>query len=405
MTAPLRRGGPLEGVRVIDFSSVIAGPWASHILADHGADVVKVESPQGDVMRYAPPFRNPAMGPIYLQMGRSKRSIVLDLKTAPARDAALRLCAGADVVLHNVRPAALARLGLDYASVAAVKPDIVYVTLVGFDQAGPYAARPAYDDLIQGASGLALLFTATGDDEPRYVPFHLVDRISGIAAVNAIAMALFARERTGRGDAIEVPMFETMVELVLADHLGGEGYVPPIGPFGYQRLLTPQRHPYPTSDGYVCVLLVTEGHWERFFAVAGRTEQYARDPRLCDAPTRRRNYDDAYRCVADALTTKTTAEWLAQLEAADVPVLPLHDITSLLADPQIAAAGFLGTEEHPTEGTIRTMRQPLRWKASAPVKNLPAPSLGEHTEAVLRDAAVDDAAIRAILHHNAQVTG
>ncbi|HEY4439256.1 MAG TPA: CoA transferase, partial [Candidatus Elarobacter sp.] len=210
--------GPLDGIRVVDFSSVIAGPWCSHILADHGADVVKIETADGDVIRNAPPMRNPKMGPVFLQGNRGKRSVVLDLKSVPGRDAALRLCAGADVVLTNVRPAAMRRLGLDYDAVRAVRDDVIYASIVGFDQRGPYAARPTYDDLIQGASGLASLFTATGDDEPRYVPAQLVDRVSGIMAATAIAMALYQRAVTGRGDAIEIPMFETAAELVLADH-------------------------------------------------------------------------------------------------------------------------------------------------------------------------------------------
>jgi crotonobetainyl-CoA:carnitine CoA-transferase CaiB-like acyl-CoA transferase len=403
--APLRRGGPLEGVRVVDFSSVIAGPWASHILADQGADVIKIESAQGDIIRQAPPVRNAAMGPVFLTANRSKRSVVLDLKTADGCAAALRLCANADVVLNNVRPAAMRRLGLDYAAISQLKPDVVYVSLVGFDQAGPYAARPTYDDLIQGASGLASLFTQTGSAEPQYVPFQLVDRISGISAVNAILAALFQRERTGRGEAIEVPMFETMAELVLADHLGGEAFVPPIGPTGYQRLLTPHRRPYRTSDGYVCVLLVTETHWARFFALAGRAAEYAADPRLCEAPVRRLDYDNAYRAVAEVLATRPSAEWLALLEAADIPVMHLHDIASLLDDPHLAATGFLGTEEYPSEGTIRTMRPPQHWAATPPATHTPAPRLGEHTEDVLREAGLDDTTIAAILERNAQSRG
>ena len=397
MSAP-----PLAGVRVIDFSSVIAGPWASHVLADHGADVVKIESPDGDIIRNAPPMRNPQMSPVFLQGNRGKRSVVLDLKTPDGRAAALHLCATADVVLTNVRPAAMTRLGLDYGAVARVRPDVVYVSIVGFDQRGPYANRPTYDDLIQGASGLASLFTSTGSAEPRYVPCQLVDRIAGISAVNAIALALFARERTGRGDAVEVPMFETMAELVLADHLGGEGFVPPIGAFGYQRLLTEHRKPYPTRDGYVCVLLVTERHWSRFFAVAGRAERFAGDPKLRDVAERRLDYDNAYREVADALATRTTAEWTALLEAEDIPVMALRDVPSLLADPHLAATAFLDTTEHPSEGTLRTMRAPLRWTAAELPAGGIAPRLGEHTERVLREAGVDDAAIAAIVAHNAR---
>jgi crotonobetainyl-CoA:carnitine CoA-transferase CaiB-like acyl-CoA transferase len=397
----MTRGGPLDGVRVVDFSSVIAGPWASHILADHGADVIKIESLQGDIIRFAAPARNAGMGPVFLQMNRSKRSVALDLKTSDGRAAALQLCAQADVVLTNVRPAAMRRLGLDYAAVARVKPDVVYVTLVGFDQSGPYAAWPAYDDLIQGASGLASLFTQTGSAEPTYVPCQLVDRISGISAVNAILAALFQRERTGRGEAVEVPMFETMAELVLADHLGGETYDPPTGPLGYQRILTTYRRPYRTSDGYVCVLLVTETHWSRFFALAGRAAEYAADPRLSEAPVRRLHYDEAYRAIAEILAERPSAEWLTLFQAGDIPIMPLHDVASLIEDPHLTATGFLGTVEHPTEGTIRTMRQPLRWSASELPPATPVPNLGEHTASVLREAGLPEPTIAAILAHNA----
>jgi crotonobetainyl-CoA:carnitine CoA-transferase CaiB-like acyl-CoA transferase len=391
------RGGPLDGVRVLDLSSVVAGPWATHVLAGFGADVIKVEPPGGDIMRAAPPARHPGMGAEFLQMNGSKRSIVLDLKSAADRDALLALCAQADVLVHNVRPAAMRRLGLDYATVAAANPALVYVSIVGFDQDGPYAARPAYDDLVQGACGLASLFTATGDAEPRYVPSLIVDRISGLSAVNAILAALVERGRSGLGQALEVPMFETMAELVLADHLGGHSFEPAAGPFGYARILTPYRRPYRTSDGYVCVLLYNDQHWERFFTVAGRVAEYAGDPLLSDGALRRDNYDRAYRIVAEILATRTSAEWLALLEEHDIPVMPLHDLAGLMDDPQLAATAFFTTTDHPTEGTIRTMRTPTRWSRSARPSDLPAPRLGEHTATVLREAGVDEAQIARIV--------
>jgi crotonobetainyl-CoA:carnitine CoA-transferase CaiB-like acyl-CoA transferase len=337
------------------------------------------------------------MGAEFVQMNGSKRSIALDLKRDADRDALLALCAHADVLVHNVRPAAMRRLRLDYDDVAAANPAIVYVSIVGFDQAGPYAARPAYDDLIQGACGLASLFAATGDGEPRYVPSLLVDRISGLSAVNAILAALVERGRSGIGQALEVPMFETMAELVLADHLGGHAFEPPAGPFGYSRVLTPYRRPYRTSDGYVCVLLYNERHWERFFTVAGRLGEYAADPRLSDDTLRRDDYDYAYRLVAEILATRTSAEWLALLEANDIPVMPLNDVASLLDDPQLTATAFFATAEHPTEGTIRTMRTPTRWNRSPQTTPTPAPRLGEHTAAVLREAGLDEAQIAEIL--------
>ncbi len=384
-------------MRVLDLSSVVAGPWATHVLAGFGADVIKVEPPDGDIMRYAPPARHRGMGAEFLQMNGSKRSVALDLKSDADRSALLALCAHADVLVHNVRPAAMRRLRLDYDDVAAANPAIVYVAIVGFDQTGPYAARPAYDDLVQGACGLASLFAATGDGEPRYVPSLLVDRISGLSAVNAILAALVERARSGVGQALEVPMFETMAELVLADHLGGHTFDPPAGPFGYARILTPYRRPYRTSDGYVCVLLYNDRNWKQFFTVAGRLAAYAADPRLCDGTLRRDNYDYAYRLVAEILATRTSAEWLALLEANDIPVMPLHDIASLMDDPQLAATAFFETAEHPTEGTIRTMRTPTRWGRSSRPAQAPAPRLGEHTAAVLREAGVDEARIAEIL--------
>jgi crotonobetainyl-CoA:carnitine CoA-transferase CaiB-like acyl-CoA transferase len=393
--SPRARGGLLQGVRVLDLTTVVAGPWATHVLAGFGAEIVKVEPPGGDIMRAAPPMRHPGMGAEFVQTNGSKRSVVLDLKRKPARDALLALCAQVDVLLHNVRPAAMRRLGLDYDAAAAANPALVYVAIVGFDQAGPYAERPAYDDLIQGASGLASLFTAAGDREPRYVPSLIVDRITGLSAANAILAALVERGRSGRGQALEVPMFETMAELVLADHLGGHSFEPPAGPFGYTRVLTPYRRPYRTRDGYICVLLYNQAHWQRFFEVAGAAEAFAADARLHDDAVRRENYDYAYRVVAQVLLTRTSGEWLPMLEASDIPVLPLHDIASLVEDPQLAATGFFAVVEHPSEGTLRTMRTPTRWNRSPATETTPVPRLGEHTAEVLREAGLDDAQIAA----------
>ncbi|BDE08081.1 CoA transferase [Vulcanimicrobium alpinum] len=370
-------GAPLAGVRVVDLTTVVAGPWATHLLAGYGADVIKIEPPEGDIMRYAPPGRHPTMGPEFLHMNAGKRSVALDLKTGAGREEALALIAGADVFLTNVRPAAMERLGLAYADAKRANPEIVYVGIVGFDQRGPYAARPAYDDLIQGGCGLASLFAHTGG-EPRYIPSLIADRITGITAANAVLAALFARERGNGGASIEIPMFETMAELVLADHLGGHTYVPPAGDYGYQRILTPHRRPYRTSDGYVCVLLYTPAQWQRFFTAAGRAEQYAAEPRLSDDAMRREHYDYAYAVVADIVAMRTSAEWLVLLESIDVPFMPLHDVASLLDDPQIAATGFVEERDHPTEGRIRTLRTPIRWDALDDVDLRPAPNLGEH---------------------------
>jgi crotonobetainyl-CoA:carnitine CoA-transferase CaiB-like acyl-CoA transferase len=402
--ASVDRGGPLEGLRVVDLSSVVMGPWATHILADYGADVVKVEPPEGDIIRSVGPALHEGMGPVFLHSSRSKRSVVLDLKQPAGHAAMLRLCARADVFIHNIRGPAMQRLGLAYGDLAAVNPQLLYVSLVGFGQDGPYAAKPAYDDLIQGACGLASLFRTAGGEaaEPRYVPVLVADRVGGISTVNAVLVGLIYRARSGRGQAIEVPMFETMAEFVLGDHFGGRTFEPAEGPFGYARLLTPNRRPYRTSDGYLGVLLYAEKHWLRFFEVAGESERYASDPRLCDPELRRAHYDEAYGVVAEILMTRTSAQWLAALEAADIPVLPLHDLDSLSDDPHLRAVGFFIEEPHPSEGTIRTMRQPARFERCKPARATPAPRLGEHTEEVLREAGFAEAEIEAL--HAAGVT-
>lgn len=389
--------GPMDGFRVIDLSSVIMGPWATHILADYGADVIKVEPPDGDITRKAGPMRHPDMGPLFLHANRNKRSIVLDLKNPAGRDALLRLCAGADVLIHNIRPAAMRRLSLSYEEVAAAHPRLIYVSLVGFGQDGPYASRPAYDDLIQGASGLASLFMRAGGDAPRYVPALLSDRIVGISAAHAVLAALLHRERTGEGQAIEIPMFETMAELVLSDHLGGSTFEPPEGPTGYNRLLAADRRPYRTKDGFICVLLYGDKHWRRFFEAAGEAELYLADARLSDAALRRSHVGDAYAVVARILERRGSAEWMDLLNANDIPVMPLNDIDGLIEDPHLAAVGFLHAEAHPSEGVIRTLGIPSRWSGSPPTRRLPAPRLGEQTVDILREAGFDDARIAALV--------
>jgi len=374
--------GPLAGFRVVDLSSVIMGPLATRILADFGADVVKIEPPEGDIMRLAVPARHPGMGAVFMHLNRGKRSVVLDLKKPPDRDALLRLCARSDVFVHNMRAAAIERLGLTYAAVAKANPAIVYVSLVGFGQAGPYAGFPAYDDLIQGISGLASLFARTGD-APRYVPSTLADRIGGLSAVNAVLAALLHRTKSGAGQSIEIPMFETLVDLVLGDHLGGATFDPAAGPLGYGRLLTAMRRPYPTSDGFVCVLVYNDADWRTFFEKTGNGERFYGDPQLHDPDQRRRNYDHAYRAVGEVLATRTTAEWLSLLRGLDIPVAPYCDLESLLIDPHLAATGFLQTRDHPTEGRIRTLGIASTWSETQPSAAGFTPTLGQHTAEVL----------------------
>ncbi len=256
---------PLQGLRVLDLTSMVLGPYATQILADYGADVIKIEPPQGDLMRKGGAARNAGMGSLYLQLNRNKRSLVLDLKQPAARQALLRLCAGADVLVHNNRLAAMRRLQLTDEDVRKANPRLVYVSLIGYGDNGPYAGKPAYDDLIQGICALPAIAARAGGQEPRYVPLTLTDRIVGINAAHAMLAAVFRRDRSGEGQSVELPMFETMAQFVLGDHLGGRSFEPPVGEPGYNRLLTANRRPYATSDGHVCALIYTDKHWQAFF--------------------------------------------------------------------------------------------------------------------------------------------
>jgi crotonobetainyl-CoA:carnitine CoA-transferase CaiB-like acyl-CoA transferase len=389
--------GPLNGLRVLDLTSVLMGPFATQLLGDLGAEVLKVETLRGDDTRFAGRARNRGMGAGFLNTNRNKKSIAIDLKTEAGREAVLRLAARCDVFVSNIRPAALRRLGLDHASMATANPAILHVTLVGYGRNGRYAGRPAYDDLIQAVSGVAMLVQRAHGGEPRYVPLAMVDRIVGTAAVNAILAGVIHRQRTGHGQEVEVPMFETMVQFVLGDHLQGHAFVPPAGPMGYSRLLSPDRRPFATRDGHIAILPYNDAQWRRFFAVVGRPGLMAEDSRFADMASRTANVDALYALVGTLLRERTTAEWLAALEAADIPAMPLHTLETLLDDAHLEDAGFLTTVTHPTEGEIRTIGVPSRWSVSAPPPPTPAPRLGEHTEEVLTLAGYTPAAIESLL--------
>ena len=389
--------GPLAGVRVIDMTTVLMGPYATQILGDMGADVIKVEAPDGDSSRGIGPMRSAGMGAFYMNANRSKRSIVLDLKTPAGHAALLRLLKTADVLIYNVRPQAMARLKLSYEDVCAFNPRIIHVGCYGFGQSGPYAERPAYDDLIQGAVGLSSLTLLAGDDKPRYVPCTIADRTVGLTAVNAVTAALFYRERSGEGQAIGIPMFETMVHYVLGDHMGGLTFEPPLGPAGYQRLLSSERRPYATKDGYISAVVYTDVHWRKFLTLIGTPEVMDTDPRLADMGTRTRYTNELYQMVINVVATRTTAEWVETFNAIDIPVMPMHSLESLLEDPHLKAVGFFQVMDHPTEGRVRAMAVPSTWSKTQPSIKRLASRKGEHTEEVLREAGISEEDITALL--------
>jgi len=381
--------GPLDGIRILDLTSVLMGPFATQILGDLGADVIKVESPSGDVVRGIGPMRHPHMGGGFLHVNRNKRSIALDLKNSEALQVLLQLAASCDVLMFNVRPQAMARLGLTYGALSSANPRLIFVSLVGFGEGGPYAGMPAYDDLIQGLIGLPSLIARIGDGTPRYVPLAFVDRAVGLATANAVSAALYRREKTGVGQSIEIPMFETMVPFVLGEHMGGATFVPDEGAMGYSRQLAPERTPYATSDGHVCVVIYNDKQWRNFFALIDRLDDFESDPRFADIGSRTRHIGALYAMVAEVMATRSTADWLSLLPLNDIPAVRLHTLESLMEDPHLKAVGYFQTVQHPTEGPVVSMAIPGRWSESAPEIRRGAPGLGEHTAQVLSEAGYE----------------
>ncbi len=387
---------------MLDLTTVVMGPFATQILAELGADVIKVETHDGDNMRHAGPMKNRDMGYMFLNLNRGKRSIVLDLKQSGARDALLRLTPTTDVLVYNVRPQAMARLGLGYDALRAVNPRIIYVGAYGYSQRGPYAARAAYDDLIQGASGIPALSLQQGADEPRYAPVNLADRLTGLHTVYAVTTALFHRERTGEGQAVEVPMFESVAHFVLGDHTAGLTFQPARGAPGYARLLA--RRPYATRDGYLCVLIYNDKQWRSFFEAIGRPQMMA-DPRYATQSSRSSNIAEIYAELSELMKTRNTADWMALFEKADIPVARMNSIEELVDDPHLAASGFFEHEDHPTEGTLRVMRTPTSWSQTQPGPRLPPPRLGQHSAEVLREAGYSDVQIAELARSGATLLG
>jgi crotonobetainyl-CoA:carnitine CoA-transferase CaiB-like acyl-CoA transferase len=382
--------GPLAGVRIIDLTTVVLGPYATQMLGDLGADVIKVEAPDGDSTRHTGPACNPHMASLFLGTNRNKRSIVLDIKVPAARDVLLRLIDSVDVFVHNIRPHKLAKLGLGPDALLARRPALIYAAIHGWREDGPYGGRPAYDDIIQGYAGVAgLMETLTG--EPRYMPTILADKTCGLMATQAILAALFHRQNTGRGQLVEIPMFETMVSYLMVEHLYGATFVPPKGEpnrgMGYARVLAPWRRPYRTTDGRICMLAYTDQQWRRFWQAAGRPEMMD-DPRFVDLAARTRHIDDVYRLAGEALAARTSQDWLALFDKLEIPAGPVNALADLPDDPHLAAIGFFRHFRHPSEGEIVMTDVPLRFSDSpAEINRLP-PRLGEHGRDILREIGV-----------------
>jgi crotonobetainyl-CoA:carnitine CoA-transferase CaiB-like acyl-CoA transferase len=385
------RSGPLAGLRVIDLSTVFMGPYCTLLLARMGADVVKVEAPGGDIVRQLGPQRNAGMGSIFVNSNHGKRSIVVDLKHPQGRDVLDRLIAGADVFVTNMRPQAVTALGIGAEELRAVNPGLVYCSLVGFGKDGPYRDLAAYDDVIQAVSGLAVVQGEPGP--PGYVRSPIADKIVGLMGVSGILAALRAREGSGVGQVVEVPMFETMAEFMLLDQQGGHVFDPPIGPTGYTRTASPYRKPYRTVDGYLGVVVYTDRQWLSFFRLIDRLDLLS-DERFATISGRTEHIDDLYQLVEQALLTRTNAEWLKELAELGIPCVPVLSTEDLLTDDHLNAVGFFDDIDHPSEGRLRLARLPMSFSADPPDPGRPAPRLGEHGRELLAELGIPDEEIR-----------
>ncbi len=389
--------GALDGVRVVEMTSVVLGPYACQMLGDLGADIIKIEPLDGDTNRNLGPYRNSKdMSALYLSCNRNKRSVSINLKSESGKKAAMKIIKTADVVVHNFRPQAMRRLGIDYEDVKAINPEIIYCGTYGYSKKGPYGSKGALDDSIQAASGIAVLQSMTEGD-PRYLPTIICDKTTGLMVVQAVLAALFHKQRTGEGQQIEVPMFETMVSFTMVEHLWGQAFRPPIGKAGYTRLMARHRRPYKTQDGqYLAVLPYWDNHWKTFCEISGRNE-LIKDDRFIDMASRLKNIDESYRLTSEIISSRTRDQWLHLLGDTKIPMMVVNSLDDLIEDPQLVASEFWQEFDHPTEGQIRLASSPINFdKTPTSIRHL-APRLGEHTVEVLSEAGFDKESIDDLL--------
>jgi len=387
---PSKRG-PLAGIRVLEIASMIFGPMAGQYLGDLGADVIKLEPPEGDLTRAIGPRRSSRMGSFFLSSNRSKRSIVVDLKSADGQEVLRRLLRGTDILLHSLRTPAATKLGLDYETLSRNDPRLIYCHVTGYSDEGNYAGRPAYDDIGQAASGLAQLQSVIAG-QPRFMPTIIADKVGGMHAVIGILAAVAHRERTGEGQDVQVPMFESLVAFNMLEHQWGYCFEPPLGPMGYQPVSTASRRPYKTRDGYLALLPYSDANWRQFFELAGEPH-IMEDARFATFAARQKHFRDVWDEVERQAARKTNAEWLTLLSNADVPFSVVNNLEDLTEDSHLASVGFWQMAEHPSEGMLRFPASPVQMKGSPMQMTRMQPRLGEHTKEILRECGYDEADI------------
>ncbi len=388
----------LRGLKIVDLTTIVLGPYATQILADLGADVIKVEAPEGDLFRAVRPGRRPDVGVQFQNFNRNKRSLVLDLKTPAGQRVLERLVASADVLVHNMRSRSAAALGASYERLREANPQLVYCYAAGFGEEGPSRDDPAYDDIIQARSGLAAL-NADADAAPRFVSSIVCDKVVGLHLAIAVLAGVTRQRATGKGVRIEAPMLESMASFLLSEHLAGHSLRPAEGELGYARMLSPNRRPYRTKDGFLAILPYSTRHWQRFFRAAGRAD-LAEDPRVTNSEQRSEHIDALYQEIAGLAPERSSAEWLELLRAEDIPCSPVNTLEALMDDPHLVAVGMFEEIDDTRLGAIRQLRSPFRVSGEdtgAPAADTQAPGLGADGAGVLAEIGMSKEEVNELL--------
>lgn len=390
--------GPLSGMRIIDLTSVVMGPYCTQILCDLGAEVIKIENADGDPTRHLGPTRRPLQSGMFININRGKKSVVIDLKQQEGRDLCLRLMSTADAVVHSMRPAAIKRLGLTYEDVRQHNPEIIYANLYGFGRKGRYANLPAYDDTIQAVSGMSMLQSHMVG-EPQYTATVLGDKLCGVAGAYAVMAAMIFKLRSGKGQEVEIPMFETMASFLLVEHMSGAVFNPPLGPPMYERVILPDRKPFKTQTGYLAVIIHNDKQWRNFTKVLNR-DDLASDERFTTQAGRSKNTRAFYEITSAIFLEKSAEEWKEILEQAEVPVAELNSLEDLFSDPHMEDVGFFReVDDHP-DGPVRLPVFPITFSESPATFNAIAPELGQHTRELLGELKINNEEITALSQKN-----